>query len=203
MLRLTAASALLNYLPMRPGLLGRAAYLKARHGLGLKQSFVILIITLAVGASVMAVTAALMLIDMGAVWRYAALLIAMIAMSAASPWIGRIAFVPGATSAWRWIIWRLVDLFVTALRLWLAFGIIDQPVPFDFALLCAAGSAFAAMLPLSPNGLGLSEWVVAGLAEISTVIEGPAGLAAKLIDRVVEAVVITAVGAVAIVSLKR
>jgi len=202
MLRLTAASALLNYLPLQPALLGRAAYLKLRHGLPLRQSVWITIVILAVGLTAMlAVSAAALLWD-GDVGKWRGVTVLIVAAVAAPLMLKALLRRP-APDNWTWTPLRMFDVAVTACRLWLAFRIIGQPVSPSFAVLCAAASALVAMLPLSPNGLGLSEWAVAAIAEMTAVIEGPVGLAAKLVDRAIEALVIVLCGAPAIGLLRK
>ena len=105
--------------------------------------------------------------------------------------------------SWLWIPVRVADLLVTAIRLWLAFHILGHPLAFDQALLAASGSLVVRLLALTPNGLGLSEWVVASIAATTMAMSTAEALAAALVDRAVEVWVLSAVGLLAAWRLRR
>lgn len=205
MIELIAASSLLNYLPLRAGLLGRASYLKLRHGLPLAQSGVILLVILGLGAGVlMFVGVAVMAAPAAA--RHWACLCAMAALLLASPLVAPVARrALGRTihgGAW-WVPLRVADMMVGGARLWLAFAVIGAPVPIAHAIAMSAAGMLVSLVGLTPNGLGMREWVVAAAAGVLSPASTAAGLAASLIDRAVEAVVLAVAGTWAIVRLRK
>jgi uncharacterized membrane protein YbhN (UPF0104 family) len=201
MTALIAASGLLNYLPLQAGLFGRAAYLKAKHGLPLRQAMVIQLVVLGVGSVVLGGAAAVGLmypVEMLS-WGVAGAGLALVALCAATPWIARLLLRRPAREAWSWGLLRAVDLLLGAARLWLAFASVGQPIGYARAVTITAAGMFVSMLPFVPNGLGLREWVIAALAPMQTA----AGLAAAVIDRAVEAVVLMVGGGAGIGALQR
>lgn len=193
MAALICVSALLNYLPMRPGFLGRAAYLKLMHGLPVRQSLVILLIVLVLGTVVLIASATIVL------WvpsRYQ-LVVGMATVAATSAVTGPLAtklLRRRIIGAWLWVPLRLVDILINGVRLWLALAIVGIEVPMDRTLIVAATGMLVSLAGITPNGLGLREWIIAALAgalEPATVIDA---LAAALIDRAVEAIVVTGTG---------
>ncbi len=196
MAALIAASALLNYLPLRPGLLGRAAYLKLHHALPLRQSFLILLIITGAGALTSAVMIGLLLLRPED-WPLPGLLLLAIGSCFAPP-LARWALHRPIVDAWSWLALRTAIVLLAGTRLWIAFTLIGHPVSFDRALLAAAAGMLATLAGVTPNGLGLREWIIAAASPV-----GAAGLAAALIDRAVEVVIIIPTGLIALRSLKR
>lgn len=192
MTALIAASHLLNYLPLvRAGLVGRAAYLKARHALPLRQSVVILGVILALAVVVFAAAAAVLLAmsRTPAPARWAALLGLWLVLAALTGAVSRRLLRRPVRWPWAWVPLRAADLFVAALRMWVAFAVMDVPVAYTEAVIIAAGGLLVRLVGLTPNGLGLSEWVVAALAAALTPVATAAGAAAALLDRAAEVLV--------------
>lgn len=196
MFSLVCASGLLNYLPLRPGLLGRTAYLKMRHKLPIKQSITI-VITM-VGLSALVLGGATVII------RYVPDEL-MAGISAISTFVGLIVIPLAARGilrrklkhAWAWIPLRLMDLAVTTLRMWVAFRVVGYEIGWIESVLVAAGGTIVALAGITPNGLGLREWAVAGLASAVTSV----ALAAALVDRAIETVVVAVSGLLALKSV--
>jgi len=210
MTQLIGASALLNYLPLMlpAGQVGRAAYLKVKNQLPLHQSFLIVMIVLGVSALVMVVAGASAALDPATIglgtpmrWAFGAAGIALIAL--ASGPVSRMTLRRKTWMAWTWAPLRAVDLLVISIRLYIAFQIVGQPVTFAHVVVAASAGMFVSLLPLTPNGLGLREWVVGALTEAMAPTTGGMGLAASVVDRGVEAVVLTVAGAWAMWKLKR
>ena len=197
---LISASALINYLPvpLPAGQVGRAAYLKVRNGLPLTQSFAIVMIVLVVSAAVMLVAGAVAAAPLDPVQRWTLGVAGIGALSALSGPVGRVVLKRPLWNAWAWAPSRALDLLVISARLWVAFQVVGQPAGFAQVVVAASAGMFVSLLPLTPNGLGLREWVVAGLTEAMAPTTGGAGLAASVIDRGVEAVVLTVAGSLAI-----
>lgn len=197
MTKLIAVSGLLNYVPVvRPGLWARAAYLKAKHGLPLHQSVLILGVILALALVVLGTATAVLLIFES--WIQAAVaIVGLVLMSVLTgPVAGRL-LRRKVTAGWCWLPVRTADWLVGAGRLWLAFGMIGEPIGYREALLAAAASLVVRLIGLTPNGLGLSEWAVAAVTAAASPISAATGAAAALIDRGVEVVVSIVTGGLA------
>lgn len=197
MTKLIAASGLLNYVPVvRPGLWARAAYLKARHGLPLRQSIMILVVTLVLAAVLLGTATAVLLLFRPLAQGIIAA-VGIVALSVVTGPIARRALGREVRVAWAWLPLRVVDWAVTAARLWLAFTIIGESVGYREALLASAASMVVRLVGLTPNGMGLSEWAVAAVTAAASPVSAAAGAAAALVDRAVEVAVAIATGALA------
>ncbi len=199
MLRLTAISALLNYLPLpRFGLLGRAGFLKWKHALPLRQSAYILAIILVLAVVVLG-SVCLVLITMSdfqAVIRWAVCLVIVGLFGSITSWIVRLTLNRRVAYGWSWAVLRSLDLIVAAVRIWLAFRMVGQPLEFDHAVLIVSLSLFVKLSGVTPNGLGLSEWLVALTAGYLTPIEPAAAAAAAVVDRFAEVMGVSILAAI-------
>ena len=208
MLRLTCASALLNYLPLRPGLLGRATYLKYRRQLPIKQSVLILAITMAVGGVVLGATAAVVLAARPTARPMAcvAVLVGLLILSALTGPLSRFVLRRPVVAAWAWLPLKVADMLVGGVRLWLAFRILGHELTFEQALAVGAIKAVGSlvdMLGITPNGLGLRELTIGGTTALANIAEGPVGVAASLFDRGIEAVVVVVAGLISMAQLRK
>jgi hypothetical protein len=202
MAELITGSALLNYVPVvRPGLWGRAAYLKAYHALPITQSLLILAVVMALAVA-SAVATLTLLLPVGSPGRWGALIVALLALAAVSPMVGRVILRRRVRLAWLWLPVRMLDLLAAAARLWLAFAILGQPIAFDTAVLIGAAGLLVKLAGVTPNGLGLSEWVVAGLAAVLSPASTAIGAAAAVLDRAVEVAVVVPAGLLAVWRLR-
>lgn len=209
MLELIAASSLLNYIPgIRPGLWGRAAYLKARHGLPVGQSVVILGCVL--GLAVVGAGAAMGLLvtprdgaaEAAPPWGWVVFLGGVVVLSFVTPRVAATVLRRRVVMGWLWLPLRVVDLLAAAGRLWLAFRIVGQPIGFDAAVLAGAAALLVRLAGVTPNGLGLSEWVVAGLTGVLEPVSAATGAAAALVDRAVEVAVVVVAGMVGVARVR-
>lgn len=207
MTSLVSASALINYLPMRPGIAGRAAFMKLQHNLPIHQSMIVLAIVMIAGVLVVGGAGAvcLALRDHGglamAFILAGLLVVSMVGSEMAAAFVLR----RPMKAAWSWPLLRAVDLLAASARMWIAFAIVGHPVPAWVAVVTAAGGMLAVMVGLLPNGLGMKEWMVAGLASLTGASSdaATAGLAAALVDRAFEAVVVLPMGLICMRSLAR
>jgi uncharacterized membrane protein YbhN (UPF0104 family) len=190
MFALVCASGLLNYLPLRPGLFGRATYLKVKHNLPLRQSLISVIVVMGLATLVLGTSAAIVQfiptsfqIIVGAV--------AFVTFCCVLPIAAKRILKREIKKGWMWVPIRTADLLATSLRLWVVFQVIQEPITFDQAILAASAGLFVSLLGITPNGLGLREWAIAGA---TAHVVGHAGFAAAVIDRGVEAIVVTVVG---------
>ncbi|MAE66821.1 MAG: hypothetical protein CMJ18_21390 [Phycisphaeraceae bacterium] len=195
MTRLIAASNLLNYLPLRPGLFGRAVYLKARHGLPVRQSMVIWLLVMISGVVVYVVLggAALLTPSLGAVVVPVAALL-LVASSALTGPIARRALRRRVVGGWSWLPLKTADLLVDALRLWMAMRVIGVAPPIGDVVMASAAAMLVGMWGLTPNGLGVREWTVALLLGATASMASEQAMTAVLIDRAVQIAVMVPAG---------
>ncbi|MEQ9096510.1 MAG: hypothetical protein RIE32_09630 [Phycisphaerales bacterium] len=193
---------LLNYLPMRPGMVGRVAYHKAVNGIPVRRTGQ----TLLEGAVITAVASGVMLLG-------ALLLRGVGALAAWSLMVGLPVFVGGviAVAAWKAKpitarycasgALRVLDMAIWAGRYALAFEIVGAPIDLSAALILAVASQIAMLVPFAGNGLGLREWLIGALAAnlpAAMLYGGDAGLSAGLtadvLNRVAEVIVAVPIG---------
>lgn len=199
---LIGASTLLNYLPLRPGLVGRTAYLKVAHQLPVRQSVLIAAMVGGVSLAVLTLAGAAVAMwpGMGG-WAGAAL--AVLAVSLMTGPVTRRML--GRTMRWPWL-WapvRFVEALAGAGRMWLAFRVVGHPIDMSAAMALAAADMLVSLLSLTPNGLGLGEWAVGWGAAILGVGNMPVAQAAKLVDRGVSVLVAAVAGGVSLAVLPR
>lgn len=203
MTALIAVSSVLNYIPVvRAGLWGRAAYLKKYHGLPMRQSVVILAVVLALALVVLGGGGlTLLLMPESSRWMIGGGL--LIALSLATPAIASRMLRRPTVGSMGWIPLRAIDWIISAGRLWLSFAILAEPIGPGDALLIASASLLVKLTGLTPNGLGLSEWVIAALSATLMPIETATAAAAALIDRTMDVTVMIVAAAAGTWWLKR
>jgi hypothetical protein len=192
---------LLNYLPMRPGLVGRVAYHKAVNGIAVRHSGRTLLEGMVITgiASAGLLLGALLLrgVDAAAAWT---LLVAVPMLAGAA---GGAALWRRRPLAARYCVagsLRVLDMAVWACRYALAFALVDSPIELPAALVLAVASQFAMLIPIAGNGLGLREWLIGALAAglPAAMLGGDAslsqGLTADVLNRVVEVMVAIPLG---------
>ncbi len=214
---LIAASGLLNYTPIKAGLIGRLAYLKHRHGIAYGASVIIFAMTSVALLSALAAAAGATLWRgrLDALWAAALIGIALPAAAVGTLFVQRTLPAPGAASdpdekrlrhsyAWTfghlliWIGIGMLTLTVTAARFHIVIRMLDKTVETTDLVLIAVLHIFCSVLPL--NGLGMRE----ALMGLFFGGEAPeAFIAIALIDRAAETLVILVMGLAAIWLLKR
>ncbi|MCC6659808.1 MAG: hypothetical protein IT437_02865 [Phycisphaerales bacterium] len=208
MTALIGASWLLNFLPLRPGLLGRVAYHKAVNHIPVSGSVRAVVGNIAAGFVALVFGALLVLAGrtqdgegFGETAYYACIALIVMPVLAARA-------VPKRRPLLVAVALRFVDLLVWALRYWLIFRIVGSPIDAPAALAVAVVSQAASLVPLVGNGLGLREWAV-GLTVASlprVFASGTAtgiGLTADLVNRAAEVLTAVPVGLVSIAYLHR
>ncbi len=188
---LIAASALANYLPLRPGFLGRVAYHKAVNDIAARHS--VLTIAQAAGMTALGAMALLACALAAEAWP------AMLAWMLPAPAIAllAIAMISGGGAARPWCLAglaRYLDLLVWTARYAIAFTLVGAPIELRSAVAFACVGTLATMVPLSSNGLGLREWAVGLLAAPLAAIPLETGMTAELVNRAAEVVVIVIAG---------
>ena len=192
---LIGAAGLYNYLPLRPGLVGRVAYHRAVNGIAVMSSVRVLATTIALSGVGIAL---LLICSLGAARLSApagkaavivapALIAALVAGYARSREL----------ASWRLgaaLALRYVDLLVWTARYAVVFALIGRSLDFSQAAAIAGVSQVVGVIPLAGNGLGLREWAVgwAAAALPAWYVAGPAapstevGLSADLLHRAAE-----------------
>lgn len=207
MLRLIAASQLLNYLPaVRAGMVGRAAFLKRYHALRLRDSGYILVLALTLTAVTLSLASVgpllVAVLDADPHWAWAGTGLALALATLIVATVAR--RLPGVGArGWIWVPLRTLDLAAITARTYLAFAAVGQPITVGQATLLASGATLARLTGITPNGLGLSEWVVAGMATALGPIDASLAVAAALLDRAIEMCITVVAGVWAMLRLRR
>ena len=185
---LIAASTLLNYLPVRAGMLGRVAYHRAYNDIPLRHSAKAIVQAVALsGISVACLGGAILLSRQSQVSLWSACAIPLAAAAAC-------ALVPTLRIWMGAGIVRDVELLLNAVRYWAAFALIGSPIPAEGAIAFACLSALTTMVPFLSNGLGLREWAVGLALPLLTTYQMELGITADLVNRAAEMVVAIPLG---------
>lgn len=203
---LVAIAGALNYLPMRPGMLGRVAYHKKYHGIGVGVSAKIIVLSVILNAIALGVLVLTALALQGmpvAVWAVvcAGTLLALFAGALAARASSR----PIQARLLAVLALKYADSLVWGARYAAVFALAGNPISLPEAVAFACVSQAASTVPLAGNGLGLREWGVGLLASLlpsaRAAGEGwdaaAVGLSADLVHRGLEVVVALALAAVA------
>lgn len=190
MFHLICSSWLLNYLPLRPGLVGRLVYHKLVHGVSLKASVAVsvaLALMTALGAGHM------LAIGMSFGWGVleglgvlaaTTLMIYFFAGLAAQHTPARIFAKKDLRYA---LLCRYADHAVWTLRFWISFAVVGAPIDLHTAILVAGAVQIAYLFPLTGAGMGVVEWAVGAVAAFMiTSVSPEMGIAAALVCRVAE-----------------
>ncbi len=186
---LIGSAWLLNYLPMKPGMLGRFAYHKHVNGIRYADSARVLVIS--VGLTALSIGALLLIALLVQVsdpaWGWAWCLPVPVGLALASTLLA-----PRGPWAWRLAVaglMRYLDMMVWVGRYAAAFALVGSPLDFRTSVLVAAVSQVALMVPISGNGLGVREWGV-------RLASSPIGLLADVVNRAAEVTVALPIGVV-------
>ena len=203
-LALVGMAWLLNYLPMRPGMVGRVAYHKAVNGISVRQTGQTLLegMVITAVASGVLLLGAVLLRRTDAALAWSLLVVIPMAVGAAASavlWSRRPLIARYCASGSL----RVLDMAVWAGRYALAFAIIGSSIDLPTALVLAVVSQVAMLVPISGNGLGVREWLIGALAASlpAAAMGGETtqlaqGLTADVLNRVVEVLVAVPLGLV-------
>jgi uncharacterized membrane protein YbhN (UPF0104 family) len=97
--------------------------------------------------------------------------------------------------AWTWLPLRAVDMMIGGAKLMLACHALDVQISFEHALALRAVGSIIDMAGVTPNGLGLREWAMTAMY--------PPALAAAVVERAIETVVLIVAGLVCLSRLGR
>jgi hypothetical protein len=189
---LIAASALFNFLPLRPGLLGRVAYHKTVNGIALTDMARVMIEALVI--SMAAVGWLLLSVPMARAtglspWWFVAAPAPLLALGGC--------WTPARRLAWAALM-RHIEMMIWAARYWAVFAMIGSPIETDTALVLAAVSVTATLVPFLSNGLGLREWAIGAAGPMLTAFELEHGMTAELVNRGAEMIIFLVAGLIAI-----
>jgi hypothetical protein len=197
MLALIAAASLLNFLPLRPGLFGRIAYHKAYNAIPATATVKTVVQAAVISVSV----AAYLAVALAAAGTTAiplglavALPVPLLAMATA----------PRAVRVWAAAgLVRYLEVLVWAVRYHAAFALLGTPIDAPTALAFACLGVVANLVPFVGNGLGVREWAVGLAAPLLTPYMLQGGLAAELVNRAAELVIVTGIGLAGVAWLVR
>jgi len=185
---LIAAAALANFLPLRPGLFGRAAYHKAYNDIPISGTIAVSLVAMGLSVTVAAYVA---LASFAAghtpiqLWVMVAVPVPVLA-AAASLRRSRSIVIAG--------LFRYVEVLLLAVRYHAAFALIGSPIDYRSALAISCVGLVATLIPLTGNGLGLREWAVGLAAPLVTPWALELGLAADLLNRAAEVLLVLPLG---------
>jgi hypothetical protein len=185
---LIAAASLLNFLPMRPGLIGRVAYHKAVNGIRAVDTARTVVQALAISGAVVAYLALAAVVCMWRGWSlWPAVLIPL-------PMIAGAALV-GPLRPWMLAsLLRYLEVLSWGMRYFLAFALLGSPIEPTGALALACAGVIATFIPFFGNGLGLREWAIGLLAPLLTDHQLELGITADLVNRAMEIVIFCGTG---------
>jgi hypothetical protein len=192
MLALVGSAWLLNYLPMKPGMVGRAAYHNRVNGIALSdiaRAMVICVGSSGVAMVMMIVASVPLAMEWGGgvgVW----IGLSIVALPAPACIVMSLRSRSGSMLSrfWMGMSLRYADMLIWAARYWVVFAVVGAPIGPDRAVVFAAISNLALLVPVLSNGMGLREWSI-GLAS-----GDPIGLAADLVNRAAELAVSVPIG---------
>ena len=190
MFGLTLASALGNMAPVQAGLVGRIAYQHQVHGIPVPASVLLAVqstlLTLIAGGW-LAVAIVVINQMQGASWLAAPMTYLLLACAMADPRWRSSAFT-------RALLVRCVEVLLSAVRVHAAFTLTGCAIdPMTSLALGAAGNVSNA-IPFLGGALGVREWIIAILAPALSGITTPEALAAELLSRCVETLIVVTGG---------
>jgi uncharacterized membrane protein YbhN (UPF0104 family) len=199
MFALTLASALGNLAPVQAGLVGRIAYQSQVHGIPVPVSVLLAVqstlLTLIAGAWLGISLWIVRHVD-GASWIAAPMTYALLACALVELRWRRSAFL-------RALLVRCMEVLLSAVRVHAAFTLTGCTIdPMTSLALGAAGNVSNA-IPFLGGALGVREWIVAILAPALSGITTPEALAAELVSRCVEMLIVVAGGLASAPALAR
>ena len=185
---LIVAAALANFLPLRPGLFGRAAYHKAFNDIPIAATFTVTLVAMGLSLTIAAYLAmALFAAGHTAIQLWVMVAVPVPVLAAAAVLRRSRAIVVAG-------LLRYVEVILLAVRYHAAFALIGSPIEHASALTISCVSLVATLVPLSGNGLGLREWAVGIAAPLVTPWVVEMGLAADLLNRAAEVLLVVPLG---------
>lgn len=186
---LIATSALLNILPLRPGLLGRAGWHRLVNAIEWRS-------ILRVGLESVAISGVVSLLMLGSALLAAPLRLPPALVVSLPLGITLLAALAdrrlrrlGIAAAF-----RAADVILMAVRYGAAFALAGEPIGISAQGALAAAGTIAGLVPTAGGGLGVREWVIGLLAPALADVATPTAIAADLVNRAGELLVIAVLG---------
>lgn len=199
---LIAASTLANYLPLKPGLLGRVAYHRVRHGIRPADTLRGLVEAIVLSG----VVASMFLLAL-ALFRHLGVDAEIdTAWSLVAPAVFALGAVrPGLRTIVQALLVRQAELALWTLRYWAVFRLVGAPIGLETAIVLGSVSVIATLVPFISNGLGIREWLIGLLAPFVSdqPVTSAQAIVAELVHRAAEIAVVGPVGLVATAWLVR
>ncbi len=194
MFTLMSASTLANYLPLKPGFLGRVAYHRVRHGVRPTDTVRTIFEAIALSATVAAMfLGSLALLRVcGARGEFSLLAPGAVTL---------IAFATGSRSIALALTVRHAEFALLTLRYWIVFRLIGAPIEFEAAIVLASVNAIATLIPFISSGLGVREWLTGLITPLVSPDTFSQGIIAELVHRVAEIAVIAPLGTLSLALL--
>jgi uncharacterized membrane protein YbhN (UPF0104 family) len=223
---LSVVNNLANFLPFAGGMMAKGVYLKRRYGLSYSNfiSATLALFAIMVAASGLMGLLTLLVMELSednAPWILVAGFAAMTVVMLAFFVPHTIGVLPSGVkekiaqllSGWRVIgseplllmvllLYQFLALLLTAGRYWAAFRLMSQPVSVFDCILFAAASTLTQLVTITPDGLGIREAIVGGVASLLGFDIG-VSIVAVTIDRLVSTALTLAIGSAASYHLSR
>jgi uncharacterized membrane protein YbhN (UPF0104 family) len=195
---LIVATAFANYLPLKPGFVGRVAYHRLRHDIRATHTVRTVVEAIALSGTV----ASLFLLS----------LLGLRALELPGEWslmapslLGFAGFSPRLRTLALALLVRQAELALWTVRYWAVFRLVGAPIDLETAIVLGSVSVIATLLPIVSNGLGIREWVIGILAPLIShePVSTSQAIVAELVHRVAEISVMAPLGIASIVVLYR
>lgn len=205
---LIVASAFANYLPLKPGFVGRVAYHRLRHGIRAAHTLRTILEAIALSGTV----ASLFLLSLLALRALKARGIDLLGHTLEGEWALVAPSVLAVGIAWpkirplaQALLVRQVELALWTLRYWAVFQLVGAPIDLETAIVLGSVSVIATLLPIVSNGLGIREWVIGLLAPMIShePVSTSQAIVAELVHRAAEIAVMAPLGITSILVLVR
>lgn len=205
---LIGAAALLNLMPMRPGMFGRIAYHKRVNGIRVRDAIRVTVLCMILTAVVNTLAVAVALAAYNAAPFYAwlalacpAVLLGAVGCAIASAKGG--VFEPRAAVVLATAV-RYVDTLVWIARYAIGFALIGHPISPAYAAIFAGAAQLAMLVPFVGSGLGVREWGIGlTLPLLDRTAAKALGLTADLLNRAAEILMAVPLGLVCLALLAR
>ncbi len=194
---LIATATLMNFLPLRPGLVGRIAWHRAFNAIPAAASIATVVVAMALSGLAAGWMAAALLAGRWAPALLPALVAGPVPALAACVLIRRTRVLAAAA------LLRYLEVGVWAARYHASFALLGSPIGWDGALALGCVSMVAMLAPLAGNGLGVREWAIGLAAPLLAASQLEMGLAADLVNRAAELAVILPAGLIGAAWLSR
>jgi len=205
---LIAATAFANYLPLKPGFVGRVAYHRLRHGIRATHTLRTIIEAIALSGTV----ASFFLLSLVTLRALKARGYTLAGLEIQGEWalvapsvLAVAMFWPKTRSLAQALLVRQVELALWTLRYWAVFQLVGAPIDLETAIVLASVSVIATLLPIVSNGLGIREWVIGLLAPMIShePVSTSQAIVAELVHRAAELTVMVPFGITSIIVLVR